>query len=158
MLEKIRRSCGRRWVGAGGHYSQRPGVSDRVTTTQTARALRKSRMRAKRFFFAAMDLGVAFPQTGHIFTENRRPNRTEISVFSVFGFGFGFEFSELWCSASVSVFGCHRTETPSNQATFSSKQHRLNKSSEPAASTRSSKRQPSPIKADHTPSLQVTRV
>ena len=57
VLEKIRRSRGRRWVVARGHYSQRPGVSDRVTTTQTARALRKSRMRAKRFFFAAMDLG-----------------------------------------------------------------------------------------------------
>jgi hypothetical protein len=49
MLEKIRWSRGRRWVVAGGHYPQRPGVSDRVRATQTARALRKSRKRAKRY-------------------------------------------------------------------------------------------------------------
>jgi hypothetical protein len=65
-------------------------------------------------------------QTGHIFTENRRPNRTapnltEISVFSVFAFGFSFKFRQVWSSASVSVSTCqelkHRATDEQHSAT-----------------------------------------
>jgi hypothetical protein len=37
---------------------------------------------------------------GHFFTVNRKPNRTEISVFSVIRFGFGFCISEVRFSVS----------------------------------------------------------
>jgi len=59
-------------------------------------------------------------QSGHIYTENRRPNRTapnrtEISVFSVFGFGFGSKICELRSSVYISVSSCNSTETPNNR-------------------------------------------
>jgi hypothetical protein len=37
---------------------------------------------------------------GHFFTINRKPNRTDISVFSVIRFGFGFCISEVRFSVS----------------------------------------------------------
>ena len=43
------------------------------------------------------------------------PNRTEISVFLVFGFGFGSKICELRSSVYISVSSFNSTETPNNR-------------------------------------------
>ncbi|KAG0524010.1 hypothetical protein BDA96_07G172900 [Sorghum bicolor] len=39
----------------------------------------------------------------HFLPVNRKPNRTEIAVYSVFGCGFGYGFCGIRCSVSASV-------------------------------------------------------
>jgi hypothetical protein len=93
-------------------------------------------------------VGCAVSQPGHIITVNRKPNRTEPnrterSVFSVFGFGFGFGVGEVRSSVSASVSDLHRTDKPSKPNSQSNKREQASSGDQ---STRTSD---SPRRAQH---------
>jgi hypothetical protein len=83
-------------------------------------------------------------QARHFSTKNRESNRTEMLVFSVFGFGFGSCFLELWLSASVLVLDDEKpNRLPASVHHSQSNPHRPNTPPRPY--------QPTPSPLGHSP-------